>query len=108
MGWSYLAHYVARRGEWLFKKAAQRPIFPFEQQLDFYLAWKSYGWDHARVLIGEMKALLSEQGIPLEVVVFPISDQVNDAYRKLDEAYVLYPQRKIGRSVTHMRFRCLT
>ena len=29
------------------------------------------------------------------VLVFPISDQVNDEYRKLDPAFILYPQRKI-------------
>jgi lysophospholipase L1-like esterase len=39
--------------------------------------------------------LLRQQGVPLVVLVFPISDQVNDEYRKLDQAFVLYPQRKI-------------
>jgi lysophospholipase L1-like esterase len=29
------------------------------------------------------------------VLVSPISDQVNDEYRKLDRAFVLYPQQKI-------------
>jgi lysophospholipase L1-like esterase len=95
VGWSYLAHYFAYRGKNVLKKAAQRPVFPFEETHDFYLAWKSYGWDHTPALIGEMKTLLSEKGISLEVLVFPISDQVNDAYRSLDEAWVLYPQRRI-------------
>jgi len=39
--------------------------------------------------------LLRYKGVPLVVLVFPISDQVDDEYRKLDQAYVLYPQRKI-------------
>src|SRR5262249_22938484 len=77
------------------KRVQRRPVFPFERREDFYLAWKSYGWDYTRTLIGEMKAVLSEHGIPLEVLVFPISDQVNDDYRKLDQAYVLCPQRRI-------------
>jgi len=94
-GWSYLAHDVVYRGELFLKRRTQRPIFPFEERVDFYLAWKSYGWARARALIGEMKALLSERRIPLELLVFPVSDQVNDTYRKLDEAYVLYPQSKI-------------
>jgi lysophospholipase L1-like esterase len=95
LGWSYLAHAVVHRGERFLKRRAQRPIFPFEERVDFYLAWKSYGWTAARALIGEMKALLAERRIPLEVLVFPVSDQVDDAYRKLDEAYVLYPQGRI-------------
>jgi lysophospholipase L1-like esterase len=104
LGWSYLAHYLAHQGKFLLKKIGQSPMFPFKSQWhifsfevvpDAYLAWKSYGWGHAEALIGEMKAILSERGIPLKVLVFPIIDQVNDAYRKLDEAYVLYPQSKI-------------
>jgi lysophospholipase L1-like esterase len=42
-----------------------------------------------------MQALLTERAISLVVLVFPVSDQVNDQYRKLDETYVLYPQGKI-------------
>jgi lysophospholipase L1-like esterase len=42
-----------------------------------------------------MHSLLREQGVPLVVLVFPVSDQVNDEYRNLDQAYVFYPQRKI-------------
>ena len=42
-----------------------------------------------------MQALLTEREISLVVLVFPVSDQVNDQYRKIDEAYVLYPQGKI-------------
>ena len=42
-----------------------------------------------------MQALLMERAIAFVVLVFPVSDQVNDRYRKLDEAYVLYPQGKI-------------
>jgi lysophospholipase L1-like esterase len=94
-GWSYLAHDVVHRGEQFLKRRTRQPIFPFEEHVDFYLAWKSYGWANVRALIGDMKALLAERRVPLELLVFPISDQVNDAYRKLDEAYVLYPQRKI-------------
>jgi lysophospholipase L1-like esterase len=93
---SYFAHNVVDRVELLWKKLRRRPIFRFEQRRDFYLAWKSYGWPQTRKLIGEMQALLKGQGIPLTVMVFPVSDQVDDKWRKLDEAYVLYPQRKIA------------
>lgn len=92
---SYLAHEVVNRSEAIWKRVLRCPIFPFERRGDFYLAWKSYGWNQARKLIGDMQALLTERAISLVVVVFPVSDQVNDRYRKLDEAYVLYPQGKI-------------
>src|SRR5262249_782083 len=92
---SYLAHQIVDRSEVLWQRILQRPIFPFERRRDFYLAWKSYGWNQTRKLIGEMQALLTARGIPLVVLIFPISDQVNDQYRKLDETYVLYPQGKI-------------
>ena len=94
-GRSYLAHIVVERSVVIWKRTLQRPIFPFERRGDFYLAWKSYGWVHARKLIGEMQALLTERDISIVVLVFPVSDQVNDQYRKIDEAYVLYPQGKI-------------
>lgn len=92
---SYLAHRVAEGSVVIWKSILQHPVFPFERREDFYLAWKSYGWSHARKLIGEMQALLTEKEISLVVLVFPVSDQVNDKYRKLDEAYILYPQGKL-------------
>ena len=42
-----------------------------------------------------MHTLLQEQGIALTVLVFPMVDQVDERYRKLAEAYILYPQRQI-------------
>ena len=72
-----------------------RPVFPFERRGDFYLAWKPYAWGRVRDLIGEMHTLLKKRGMSLVVLVFPMRDQVNDSYRRLDETYVLYPQRKI-------------
>lgn len=92
---SHLAHQFVSMSETLWKRILGRPVFPFERRGDFYLAWKHYGWDHARALIREMHSLLNQKGVSLVVLVFPISDQVSDEFRKLDQAYVLYPQRKI-------------
>jgi lysophospholipase L1-like esterase len=92
---SHLAHQLVGMGGLLWKKIVGRAVFPFEWRGDFYLAWKDYGWDHARALIGEMRLLLRDKGVPLVILVFPISDQVNHEYRKLDQAYLLYPQQKI-------------
>lgn len=92
---SYLAHEFVDRSEMIWKRILRRPTYSFERRGDFYLAWKSYGWLRARELIGAMQALLAERGISLAILVFPVRDQVNDQYRKLDETYVLYPQGKI-------------
>ena len=92
---SHLAHQIVSMSEILWKRIVGRPVFPFEQRGDFYLAWKHYGWDHARALVRDMHSLLRQQGVPLVVLVFPVSDQVNEEYRNLDQAYVFYPQRKI-------------
>jgi lysophospholipase L1-like esterase len=92
---SYLAHDLADGATVFWRTVMRRPSFSFERRRDFYLAWKDYGWIHARALIAEMKALVAERGIRLAVVVFPVSEQVDDQYRRLDEAYVLYPQRRI-------------
>jgi len=92
---SYLTHQLVSAAEMLWKMALGRAVFPFERRGDFYLAWKDYGWNDSRRLIGEMDALLRDRKVPLVLLVFPMRDQVNGDYRKLDEAYVLYPQQKI-------------
>ena len=92
---SYLAHEVIGRGKGIWAIIAQRPMFPFEQMNDFYPAWESHGWIHARKLIGEMQSLLAARSVPLAVVVFPISDQIKDQYLDIDRERVLYPQRRI-------------
>jgi lysophospholipase L1-like esterase len=92
---SYLAHELVRRSAIVWKRLLRRPTFPFEENSAAYLAWKDYGWINARRLIGEMQRLLSEHNVPLTIIVFPIREQVDDKYRRLDEAYVLYPQGRI-------------
>lgn len=92
---SYLIHRLVYEVEILLKKMAGAPIFPFETRNDFFLAWKPYGWGRTREMIGEMKGLLGGRDIPLIVVIYPVSDQVNDSYRGIDKEYILYPQKKI-------------
>lgn len=92
---SYLAHLALYDGERIWKRLNHQPSFPFEQRVDFYLAWKPYGWANTRPLLAEMQAWAKQRGIPFIVIIFPVSDQVNDQYRKLDENYVLYPQSRI-------------
>ena len=96
-GRSYMAHETAAAAGVLWRWLRGRPTFPFDQRADFYLAWKDYGWVNARRLIGEMKAMLAERGVPLYIAVFPVVDQVDPRYRQLDIDYVLSPQRRIRR-----------
>jgi lysophospholipase L1-like esterase len=81
----------------LWKRLRGRPIFAFDQRVDFYLAWKDHGWANAHRLIGEMYGMLASRGVPLYIVVFPVVDQVDERYRRLDADYVLSPQRRIRR-----------
>jgi lysophospholipase L1-like esterase len=95
-GRSYLAHDIVYAADLLFTRL-RRPIYPFERRVDFYLAWKEHGWVHTAQLIGEMQALLARRGVPLNLLVFPVSDQVTESYLAADRAYVLYPQERIRR-----------
>ncbi len=94
---SHLAHEIVRRSKTLWKRITQQHTFPFEQRGDFYLAWKDYGWIHTQKLIGMMQKLLANNGVPLRVLVFPVSDQVNDRYRRINKQYLLYPQSMINK-----------
>jgi lysophospholipase L1-like esterase len=104
---SYLAHevvFTGRRGLW---KLTRHPYFRFERREDTYLAWTSYGWDMTTPLLREMRDLLARQGVKLSIVVFPVVDQVDDAYRALDLDHVLYPQRRIGAICSALAVPCL-
>lgn len=92
---SYLMHRIAYIFELALKKIRGVYKFPFDYRSDFSLAWKDYGWVKTRELIGEMKTLLKEKNTPLLIVIYPVSDQVNDNYLKINRDYVLYPLEKI-------------
>lgn len=92
---SYLAHKSFFALERFVKKSRGYPDFSFERRDDFYLAWKDYGWDETTELIGEMKDLLQKKNIQLMVVVFPLSDQLDDNYLQINKEYVRYPQQRI-------------
>jgi lysophospholipase L1-like esterase len=92
---SYLAHQIVMRCKILWSLILKKPLYPFEQRGDFYLAWKNYGWLNVQKLIGEMQDLLAKKGILFLVIVFPVSDQVNAQYLSLDKEFVLFPQKMI-------------
>jgi hypothetical protein len=92
---SHLAHDLVDGATVFWRKLTGRPTFAFERRGDFYLAWKDYGWVHTRALIAEMKAVLATRKSDFAIIVFPVSEQVDDRARRLNETYVLYPQRRI-------------
>ncbi len=94
--WSHLAHQTVLRLRKAYRSLRDRPSFEFEWRGDFYLAWKPYGWGETERLFGELQDVLKAREIPLAVVVFPVSEQVDPERRSLDEAYVEYPQTRIA------------
>jgi lysophospholipase L1-like esterase len=92
---SYLAHELTYAFRKLSYKLSLSPFYTFEHRNDFYLAWKSYGWTDTEKLIGKMHQQLADKNIPLVIVIFPISDQVDNEYINRDRNYVLYPQSRI-------------
>ena len=104
---SYLAHRVVFEGRRGLRELTGYPFFRFERSDDFYLAWTPYGWDTTTPLLREMRDLLARHGRKLAIVVFPVVDQVDDAYRALDLDHVLYPQRRIGGICAALAVACL-
>ncbi len=92
---SYLVHTSFYAMETLIKKIMGSPYFIFEHSQYLYLAWKDYGWNETKVLIGEMQKLLNGRNIPMIIVIYPIQNQMYDNYLKIDKDYVLYPQKRI-------------
>lgn len=92
---SYLAHEAVYSKDQVVRKLTKAPYFPFDHRDDFYLAWKEYAWKKERELVGEMNELLKEKGIQFVIMAFPVKDQVDDQYLKLNRDYVLFPQRKL-------------
>jgi lysophospholipase L1-like esterase len=92
---SYLAHEAVFAVQAISRELGLVPSYPFESRDDFYLAWKPYGWTETEQVIGEMHQILANRQIPLLVVVFPVSDQMDDQLLARDREYVLYPQSRI-------------
>lgn len=92
---SYAAHGLVYLQDLVAQRLSRAPRFPFDQRSDLYLAWQRHGWAKTDMLFAEMSRLLGARGIRLVVIAFPIVDQLNDDYRRLDREYVLFPQRQL-------------
>lgn len=104
---SYAAHQMVFLGRRVLGKLTRHPYFPFERREDFYLAWMPHGWDMTTPLLSEMRDLLARDGRKFVIVIFPVVDQIDDAYRALDLDHVLYPQRRIGAICVTIAVTCL-
>lgn len=114
---SYLAHDLFFGLEVLVRKVIRRSqtfltatgptYYEFEHRVDLFLAWKEYGWDRTRTLLREMQALLSKRNIGFAITIFPVSNQVDDVYLRMDRDYVLYPQKRIKAICSDYQISCL-
>lgn len=96
---SHLAHecvYLSSRIIGKFQKEVLKTdVNLFESRTDFYLAWKGYGWRETSRLIREMKEILTKRNVGFAVIVFPVSEQMDDEKLRKNKEYMLFPQRKI-------------
>ncbi len=104
---SYLAHELVYSLELGRDRGRKRSRYSFEDRIDYYLAWKDYGWDRFALRLGEMLAELKKRHIPLAVVIFPVSEQMDDDLLKRDRDYLLKPQVRIARICAEQRVPCL-
>jgi hypothetical protein len=104
---SYAAHQMIFLGHRALWRLTGHPFFSFERRDDFYLAWTPHGWDTTAPLLSEMRDLLARHGCKFAIVIFPVVEQVDDAYRALDLGHVLYPQRRIGAICASIAVACL-
>ena len=54
-----------------------------------------------------MKSLLKVRNIEFQIVIYPISNQTDPAYLKVDRNYVLYPQERIKSICQDLEIRFL-
>lgn len=104
---SYLAHQVIFTGRRVVWKLTGHPYFSFERRDDFYLAWTSHGWHSVAPLLREMRDVLAQHRSELAILVFPVVEQVDNAYRGHDLDYVLYPQRRMAAICAALAVACL-
>jgi len=71
--------------------------YPWDNEIDFSIAWKDYSWPDFDARIRQMQESLKQKQAALSVVVFPLEAQLElELYRK-NPSYVLKPQYEVQR-----------
>lgn len=75
------------------QQEAQR--YPWENAIDFNIAWKDFSWELYEQHLGEMTRLLSTRNIKLAVVIFPYEPQLKYRHDTTEHDYIVKPQRML-------------
>jgi hypothetical protein len=70
--------------------------FPWDDAIDFNIAWKDYSWPDFGNRLNKMNNILKNKGGMLLVVAFPLEMQLNTDLLKDDYQKTIYPQQKLS------------
>ena len=105
--YSYLAHSLVQAFEVIQKNLSGEFHFSFERRYDFFLSWKKYGWRNTKRLLLSMKRTLHESKIGMMIMIFPVSEQIDEDIRKMDPDFVLFPQKRLEEICEEIDIPCL-
>ena len=81
--------------------------FPWEQRVDFNVAWKDYTWPTYEGYLKEMRDLLASLGTTLVLVYFPYEPQLDFRNDEVNYDYATKPQRILGGLCKKYDIQCL-
>ena len=81
--------------------------YPWEDAVDFNIAWKDYSWPSFGKNLSSLKKMVKGMGGELEVVIFPLEYQLEPELVKNSFAVVTKPQRKVLGYCDKLELSCL-
>jgi hypothetical protein len=73
----------------------KKSMYPWDDQVDFNMAWKDFSWPDFSDHLTEMKNILEKNNAKLFVVAFPLEEQFIPHLLNVDYQRVTYPQRQV-------------
>ena len=77
------------------KKELSQSKFPWEQTIDFNVAWKDFTWADYESQLVELQRVLQQRNGKLAIIIFPWEPQLLLRNDKEDHAYIVKPQLKL-------------
>ena len=81
--------------------------YPWENSVDFNIAWKDYSWIDFSSRLKEINTVLSKQNSRLYVVIFPLDMQLDKSLLQENYEYVTKPQREVLSYCEQYHIPCL-